>query len=138
MIEGSDSTPEDPLAELREQVNAKCRDMNVANEALGKMAATTAYRDGVQFGHLAEFWLLLSVLEVVAHPLEISGHAAGSFRDKAKDCDDVSSDLFRQYGQLVVELLHVRADSSDQRKHIAAIYAKRPYVVLADTLVHTR
>jgi hypothetical protein len=137
LIDGLESTPEDPLIGLRVKVDEMCRDTTIEDAKISTFALSTAYTHATQFGHLAEFWLLLSVLEAVSHPLETYGHhQAGPFREKAKDCTDASSELFRAHGLLVVELLRLRAGSSNQRVHVAAKFAQQPYALLAKMTEH--
>ena len=113
------------------------KDPNTGTRRISALVSKIESEHKATLGHLADFWLLLSVGEALAHPTQTYGHNAGNYRHKALRCDDISSTAFLTYGKLVDELLSTRSHPSDIRANVARIWAKRRYDELANGLVHT-
>lgn len=133
-LNGSDTAPDDPLSEVRTVLMKLYEDNDTSCDSIRASVHKTETEHKATLGHLAEFWLLLSVGEVLAHPTQTYGHSAGAYRHNAVHCDDISSEVILQSGELVGDLLPARSGHSNIRGHVAAIWAKRPYDDLAKKL----
>lgn len=134
MIDESKTAPEDPLDEVRTELIKLYEDNNTSCDSIRASVRKTETEHKATLGHLAEFWLLLSVGEVLAHPTQTYGHSAGAHRQRAAQCDDISSEVVLTHGKLIGDLLPRRSGRSNVRAHVAAIWAKRPYEELAKNL----
>jgi hypothetical protein len=137
LIDESDAASIDPLDEVRTKLMKLYEDRTARPRSIGATVDKFASEHKTAFGHRAEFWLLLSLGEALAHPTQTYGHNAGNYRHRALLCDDISNALILKYGKLIGDLLPVRSHPSDVRAHIASIWAKRQYDELANRSVHT-
>jgi hypothetical protein len=137
LIDESDTAPEDPLDKVRTELMKLYEDNNASCDSIRASVRKTEIEHKLALGHLAEFWLLLSVGEVLAHPTQTYGHNAGAYRCNAVQCDDISSEVILKHSLLIGDLLSARSGRSNVRVHVAAIWAKRPYHELARDIVYT-
>jgi hypothetical protein len=98
--------------------------------AIGELVDAVLRVHAAELGHLAEFWLLLSLGEALAHPRQTFGHNAGNYRHRSLNCTDISDEKLLQYGSLIHQLIPARSHPSDIRAHVASIWAKRQFVEL--------
>ncbi|HEV7952232.1 MAG TPA: hypothetical protein VGO98_02555 [Candidatus Saccharimonadales bacterium] len=127
LIDESGSAQEDPLGKVRTILKNAYSNPACSNESIKTIVHQTASAHSDDLGHLAEFWLLLAVGEVFAHPRQTYGHNAGAYRSKAKQCSDITSDLVSNYITLIEETSSLRTGRSDIQTHIAVKFAKEPF-----------
>ncbi len=128
MIDTSGSPADDSFARFQKELLAKCLDASVSSTALVEYADNAVARLKSVFGHVAEYWLLLSVAEVVAcSTTRRSTPKAGEYRNKAVKCENITAVTLRKTGQILTDILKKRADRNDCRASAFAVFAAETY-----------
>lgn len=119
-MDESVAASEDPLKEIREQLEALYTDTRSRAEDILEQIAAIEQDHSDTLGSYAEFWLLLAVGHKLADPLPVYGHKSSKYYDRAYTCAEVCevhsgehyAEMQRKYLTLQVTQLRARANRS--------------------------